>query len=939
MKRNRLKVILVSLILTVCLTGCDNVNTKDVKGLKELGAAMNTRIDNNIEMLNRYYNSGLIDDNTYANALAHLQSNMNDVNILVKASDTSGTEVSAGSIQSIVDKLVVGFETVNDYVGTFRWSCSHTEGTNPDGTPIIREYSHEIKVRIVSDSNWGQHFDAYDCGTTCPHDGCERRPDLASDRIECCRTYNGTNEIGDQIGDQEPPSGAMLYLQNFILADMSGLPYEYKEMKKFNVKNTFAGNTTTSTDLIPQNIVTDLNHLDGNKSIGLGYEIIDQETKKKINDSMNLEIWVLDPAKLQEASLDELANKLDVFKGIDLNRIEMSNTGEVSQNAINNYDLDTSVDILNYFKPATDDNGNQLYLYQEKLSPSDWTNLQADEYKEWKLAPVHSTTPSGFQNYRSGTITDLGHDLTIRCGGDTSENGWDIIVMRLTEFNYDVYEELKSRGVIGENKYLRMTVDNNGNTDTSTRDVLLLMDYPVSMINKMKETEDGNSVYLTTNKSEIEVNIMTGKITKTSSYTGSDPATVENKDTPYTIIAKAGSVENTIELSTSSYVLKDSIKIKLEDAGYTNADAGAVHSTFETSKIILRDYLEATYMPNLVGSDPFVVYGRKIRFSEFPTKDEPIEKSISLANFVDINGNEVASGKDLFCDDFADITKLAGNNPVVHYIKWQEEKDKEATTGVGEVMSEDLSDAMTQVGKLKYASKDSITLTGKKYTFPGPYIDSADKGNNRLPVFYVIALNTDVTQSGLMSWINDTSETSGYHWWSQWLLNQEYSYQVAGNAIDALFRGSYNYGTATDGYVVLNLETIDRLEREYREQEDSERVSTISTIFIILGWFIIMFGCFLPFLWLIDTSFDFGLNIIEHISFGHWIPVKFSSDIPEMDTEERHYLDFWGILKKSFILIIMGVTLIRVNIIGLIARFVGTFGGPISKISDWILGN
>mgnify|MGYP007002451343 FL=1 len=89
---------------------------------------------------------------------------------------------------------------------------------------------------------------------------------------------------------------------------------------------------------------------------------------------------------------------------------------------------------------------------------------------------------------------------------------------------------------------------------------------------------------------------------------------------------------------------------------------------------------------------------------------------------------------------------------------------------------------------------------------------------------------------------------------------------------------------------------------------------------------------------MIDTSYDFGLNIIEKISFGHWVPVKYSADIPEMDTEEREYIDFWATLKKSIILIVLGVVLIRVNIIGLIARLAEAFGGIGEYISNKILG-
>ncbi len=974
-RRNKIQILSLIGIMSILLTGCSaNTNFSDVKGLRELGAAMNTRIENNIKMLNRYYNAGLIDDNTYANAYAHMNKGLEDTNVLIDATGTEPTSINAGTIASIVNNLTVGIEGVNDYVGTYNWTCEHEVNHVK-----VTKY-HNLSVRIVRNAKWGECFVAYDIGgDDC---NCARDPIGADDPIQVCIDAGGTNELGDPLGGVAPPSGAFLYLQNFLLSDMGHLSGDYKELKGYNTKNSMKGVTFNTKTRVSQGVITTglngaaTNDVDNTK-IGLGYKIIDQETAKNINKSMNLEIWVLDPSKLDGVSLDELSNKLALYKGIDLDNTTIvdasgSSNGNsvedvvedeantdtesgsdttaqlVSGNSITKNDLDSSSDILEYFSPARDiDTDSPVYMYLQELSANEWSNLGADDYKEWADAPVHSSSVNAFNNYRTGTITDLGHDLVVRCGKDTDGAGWDNIVMRLYEFSYDNYKKLSSKGLITDNTFLRMTVDNNSSTSNSKEEALLLLSYPISILKNMKETSDGSNVYFETAKSQLNVNLMTGKVTKTEKYTGGEAANVVDKDSPYTIIAKKGSTQNTVELSTSSYAVYGKMKMKLgkdsDKMGYVGTDfiagTGDRHgkAEFYTSKIVLRDYLEATYMPDLVGSDPLVVYGRKIRFTQFPTKNKPVAKSVSLANFVDIDGNTLSDGTDLYCDDFADIKKLTKNNPEVKYIKYKEDKDRNAASNTG-MISEQLSEALSQVGKLKYTSVSGIQLTGTNYTFPGKYIDPADKGENRLPVMHVMALTKDVAQSGLMSWLTNKNENAGFNWWTKWLKNQQYSYILAGNTIDALFQGAYTYELEPDGYVVLDLDTVSQIEKEFSKQDDEQRISTLQTAFVIMGWVIVMFACLLPFLWLIDTSYDFGLNIIEKISFGHWVPVKYSSDIPEMDTEEREYIDFWAILKKSVILIILGVVLIRVNIIGLIARLAEAFGGIGEYISNKILG-
>lgn len=803
---------------------------------------------------------------------------LQSINSKIASIDTmmGSNDLSEGS-KNEISLVVSSMVFCSDSLGEYTYSCKST-GVNGNSC------SHTAEIIInghkVNGGGSGDFIKGYIEPTNVGYNSiCGRSFHLSGNSGNNCIDRRGTNKIGygvDFLG---------VNLQKLILMDLTGT-----DLSKYNFYQGFNG--VLKSDKIDSVDPRFINP----------YEIIETDMTEEINKMLAAKIYVLSPDKVNDIAIDDISTQLQAIRGLNA-----SNTTVSGNTNISNINI-SSTGVLSYFTEAKNDK-------EEPLTFLDITKRENQ-----------AVITSSYEGKNYGTNkSDCGKDLMIRVGG---ESGYDGFCVRLNEFNGELYSKLLSNGFLGDDNWL---LYNNGN------DVrLYLLQYPVYVIKDVKEGNNNDIYFDSFEKTDMMVNIMTGETSKASSYWGetSDEYTnIVNKGTPYLITTINGSTVNNIKDSVSSYIIHGYDKHFLNDSGYTTS---GVHSNFKIGRIVLRDYLEATYMPNVVGNDKLVVYGRKIRFNEFPTSDNPVSKNVPLANYVNAEGVKIEGSSDLFCDDFGDIEKLTSDTPQVNYIKWRTDKDKDAENVSS--ISESLSDALGQSKYLKYMATNKIVLSSNKYAFPGQYIDKTDAGNNGLPLFYCVSTIKGVGENGIMNWINSDNEANSYKWWSKWLDTNGYNYQLAGSTLEALFEGSYQYGAAATGYVTLNLDTIDRIQKEYEKEDDVNNVSRITTIFKLLGWALVLLGTLLPLLWVVDTSFDLGIKFIETLSNGMWIPVKDNDDVPNMDTEDRHYLSLGGVLKKSLVVIMVGILLIRVNIIRIVVTLLDVFGGIGEYITKLILG-
>lgn len=292
--------------------------------------------------------------------------------------------------------------------------------------------------------------------------------------------------------------------------------------------------------------------------------IIEEGTE--FSDGIDFEIRVLKP-NLSSADLDKI---ISITK---------------SEDAIDYGELDR------YFENAKDSSGDKVMF-------SDLIDLNnGDIIKE-------STFVS-----ESYDENEPGKDLSVK----QPVGGKDYYVgsLRFYEFNYEeIKKVLNFMGIdpvnnVNTEKWLIRKKRSTGNN------VLYLMEYPVYYVTGFQDlTNSDNSI----DKSKVEANINESNLAinlKTKEliykYNGSSSIITSNGAAYYTL---GDSLGLTSEDGLSSFMLNGYTQVNITDGLDVDKDIKVT-----TGRIILRDYLEATYAPGFATSDTsdLVVLGRKLR--------------------------------------------------------------------------------------------------------------------------------------------------------------------------------------------------------------------------------------------------------------------------------------------------------------------------------------
>ena len=119
------------------------------------------------------------------------------------------------------------------------------------------------------------------------------------------------------------------------------------------------------------------------------------------------------------------------------------------------------------------------------------------------------------------------------------------------------------------------------------------------------------------------------------------------------------------------------------------------------------------------------------------------------------------------------------------------------------------------------------------------------------------------------------------------------------------------------------------------EDTEIERNQLIRTSFIILGWFLICYSVLLILAWAVDTNADIGIDLLNKLTMGNWIAVKYSEDIPAHDISGVKCIDPSRLMFGTIILIVVGILLININIFDLIIvliEYVGSLSRALEKL-------
>ena len=638
-------------------------------------------------------------------------------------------------------------------------------------------------------------------------------------------------------------------------------------------------------------------------------QMVSEDVQEEINARLRAKVYILrsDIASLQ--STDSMDGIFEMVK-------------EATADPDN---IDTAK-LNNYFAPAIsneDENGDGIIDINDTLTLID---PEDDKYKV-----INTSKPNS-----DASRTQCGYDLLI------SQQDHNILSVRFTEFDQEAYDNIVELTGLAQNKYI-FAHDNENAGEWRA----YLMEYPVSAISTLESNSDSVDVEFA--ESGIGINLKTNQFVK---FEGSGTSGWTSVSTPVDCIdpyLTTEVAENNTEIGKSSLILKGISKFTLK-----NTSEKALK--YYCGRIILRDYLEATFAPSFnTNGENLAVFGRKMRllmgegeagnWTEVPNYagtrsnwDLAFDKDIDVAEFVDKDGNTIGSTPKLQITDFCDVVSLTNNDLSQCTMKSIVRKTESPETRDATFDSSNTSPSITE---LKRETVGDGVKINPSIMFPGPALGEVDydTDTNSKQRFIALVTTKGLFDSKLFSdWINSTSTTASLDWWNSYLDTNNFSYKAEHEAVNNYITNNYAYELSQNGVVILDLDTIKFIQDEYNNASDNNTMGKLRTFFMILGWVLIIFVSLLLLSWAIDTNADIGIKLLEKITFGHWIAVKYEDDIPYNNANESQYMTFGKLLVRCLIIVVLGIILINVDIFSAVLALINLFGGAAEQIEKIILG-
>jgi hypothetical protein len=532
------------------------------------------------------------------------------------------------------------------------------------------------------------------------------------------------------------------------------------------------------------------------------------------------------------------------------------------------------------------------------------------------------------------TNTKTGYDLII--GQYDME---DCVHVRFYEINSDKYEEInKLLGTDTTEIYFVKGGDSGVNA--------YVMQYPIQVVDYFKYSDTDDNVEITFKDSGLGVNLWTGKFIKyqeatngrTSANDNFDYTTGEDINIDEFYLTLNPSQENTSE-SLCSLIVQGNSKVGVSDADGTEYRVSC-------GRIILRDYLEATWAPGYESGDDgnVAVFGRKIRLKLDSvgtwTKDGDsykykVKRSEQIGEFIDKSGNRLDNSPTLQVTDFIDAKAILKDDAYVKRLPAQGESTGTIKAQVTTIESG------TPITKLETMITENIEVS---VMFPSSSLGKADykADTTSKQRFYCLVTTKGLFDSALFSsWIESSSTTASLDWWNSYLSDNGFLYNVDHNNVNNYLKGSYSYEMSQSGIVVLDLNTVAKIQKMFDKINGTKTTRFVRTTFMIIGYLLIVMAMILMLLWVIDTNSDIGVKLLEKVTFGRWVAVKYESDIPSHNANGQTYLSGGKMFFKCLIIMSIGLMLVFVNIFDIITALIkvfGKFGGVVQKLIKGIRG-
>lgn len=375
--------------------------------------------------------------------------------------------------------------------------------------------------------------------------------------------------------------------------------------------------------------------------------------------------------------------------------------------------------------------------------------------------------------------------------------------------------------------------------------------------------------------------------------------------------------------------------------------------------VFLMEYLELIYSPNTAGTDAFTAYGRKIRLDEnyilgntaltasSPSvayivgegvfqKDWAMRTSsdgciaLNMSEFLDIDGI-YENGADMKPKSKKTDGEVKDVSASIRFIPAGSVFEQVGTVRSGDIAAE-RSDNLPQI------SAGNIECV---MMFGAAGLDAADSTAEPKTPLYGITVYGGLYDKALFSnWINASGNANLLKWAKTLTALGYKNYTISDAVLTEKLKGNYAFELNNhEGILNLDLDTIVEINKENIEERRGSWVIFLRTSLLILGFALISYVSVLLAAWALDVNLDLGLNLLEKVSFRHFVAVRSLDEMPDPDPDSvTTYVDFRRLIVRCLAFASMGVILITIDPVNLIVKLLSWLNFLFKVLGEKLFG-
>lgn len=502
----------------------------------------------------------------------------------------------------------------------------------------------------------------------------------------------------------------------------------------------------------------------------------------------------------------------------------------------------------------------------------------------------------------------------------------------------EIQGEVNSTNMASKFQFVPAQLGKNSNSMANRGNKMLLLEYPMSYVSKVRATS--NSLYTIEYEqtSDILVNIKTGDLYRLIETDELDEdGNRIKKDIPVQQqlsklynITDDSALNSFVMTGSSTAYIGDYIKefsIKDENGSGKNVCALRLpeDKNVATTAIVLRDYMEIVPMSGIVAGEDWIVTGRRYRLDQNIFKNE-FAKDNAFLNYVSYERGLTGYSLSLY-----DILDSRSTKFVYSKINKTSEVDADE---LRDLFEENDSE------KMRILNMSEIDLTTR---FPSRGLGTDDVAiESKLPsriILYGIKTDSNVFSTAFYNgWLKSESSVDSIIWWNKWLDANKFIYSIDIGEIESFLMKHFSSEVGLEsGKLIFNMDTIGKIQESLEKKDMLRTLSMIRIIFVVLGIVIIVYSLLLPIGWLFDTNISFGPKMLSIMTFGNWVSIH--KDDKEnalvLNDDKTNYMTIGNVVVSSIILSMIGCMIIAFDILGILVSIINMFssiGNTIGRI-------